>query len=1012
MLDEEKRLEKVITFYQSLPIDFLEDIINKLPTNREFKRKINKMKSPKEKVKMLMLCKLREVFADTAYAKIKEQIPLSLNTSNYDDIINSINDDNKLYVAIFFFRWCYEKRNDGTYNDEYFGMFVDSEIFDCILNGKTIKKTLPITDNNGTSSEIKNDIPLGETEIPTVYLNNGKVNSMKLLGRIEKRNTFYNFFPQYEFENGKLKEIPIEKLRTDYPSNGGINLAYNPYSGGAASFLDEITTDNDEDQYVNNVYVIEIDNYDLDQNDNSAYQVKLDLQRLVQQGKKLNDIICRADKYGMYKVVHYEADSISDKTFISGNINLLETNITEDEMVVLSYNEKYYGPFKVFRRQYDERFYVNTLAGENNYLVPFFNIVDVDAIELEKQAYYKSPTYTGFIHVTSDNKQYEDVITDEILLEKLTEDVSIELAANNPEEFSHLCSNSPFLANLPQEIVSKRLDRVMELVNNVAVFNEKKHEIFESLLKLYQKSPSDKMIFESDVFKELQSKYNEERRKSEDADKTIQELRKVRDELNTQIIELRKNSEGAASSEEVLKLKEDINKLSSELKNKDEIIRTNEDIEKLKEQQKRLQDFIEMQIIQKNNYSLQIKELRTDVSNAIKSGKTEMASLAFDPFISSEMMRQAASWDVTEENRQYREKLEKIDSVTPSTLSDNDLVNYIVNYVKARREYSKNDIINIYISIAQNFITVFSGEPGTGKTSMCNIVAETLGLLQYGEGLNRFVSVSVERGWSSKRDIIGYYNPLTRKYDKSNGKIYDALRSLDVEGNKSKYPFIIMLDEANLSPMEYYWSDFMRLTDRSSLNDMYINIGAERELYVPETLKYLATINTDQTTETLSPRLIDRACIIKLPKVSIKKNMSELPKATDIITWENFKKTFSKKSELNPITQKAIKELYKLFNDYGMSVSPRIETIIENYIMAAQEIMEDEPNTLAREKALDFAVVQKLLPKIDGYYSVYERFFDSLKQLCKEYNLNMTEDAVIKIIDVQERNMGYCQYLI
>ena len=204
----------------------------------------------------------------------------------------------------------------------------------------------------------------------------------------------------------------------------------------------------------------------------------------------------------------------------------------------------------------------------------------------------------------------------------------------------------------------------------------------------------------------------------------------------------------------------------------------------------------------------------------------------------------------------------------------------------------------------------------------------------------------------------------------------------------------------------------MRLTDRSSLNDMYINIGSEQELYVPETLKYLATINTDQTTETLSPRLIDRACIIKLPKVSIKKNMSELPKATEIITWENFQKTFSKKSELNPITQKAIKELYKLFNDYGMSVSPRIETIIENYIMAAQEIMEDEPNTLAREKALDFAVVQKLLPKIDGYYSVYERFFDSLKQLCKEYNLNMTEDAVIKIIDVQERNMGYCQYLI
>ena len=711
------------------------------------------------------------------------------------------------------------------------------------------------------------------------------------------------------------------------------------------------------------------------------------MQRLVQCGKKLDDIIRYADECEIYKVVHSETDSISDKTFISGNINLLETNITNGEMVVLFYNEKYY-------------------------LVPFFSITDVKVIELEKQAYYKDPTYTKFIHTSSESEQYEDHITDELLLEKITDDVSIELARTNPEEFSHLCSNSPFLAQLPSEIVSKRLDRLIEIVTSVEGFKEKRHEVFESLLKIYQEAPSDKMIIESDAFKDLQSKYNEERRKSEDADKTIQELRKVQEELNAQIVELRKSSEGTASSEEVLKLKEEIDKLTSELEKKDRIIHTNENIEELEEKQKRLQNINEGLIIQKDSYSRQIEDLRTDVSKAIKSGRAEMASLAFDPFISSEMMRQAASWETTEEDRQYREKVEMIDTVTPSSLSDTALIDYIVNYVKERREYSRNDIINIYISIAQNFITIFSGEPGTGKTSMCNIVAETLGLLQYGEELNRFVSVSVERGWSSKRDLIGYYNPLTRKYDKSNGKIYDALRVLDVERDKSEYPFIIMLDEANLSPIEYYWADFMRLTDRASSNDDYINIGTERELYIPETLKFVATINTDQTTETLSPRLIDRACIIKLPKVGVKKIMFEMSEATEIITWENFKSTFSKKSELNTITNNALKATYKLFNDYGMSVSPRIERIIEDYIMAAQEIMEDEPNTLAREKALDFAVVQKLLPKINGYYSVYERFFDSLKQLCKEYNLSMTEDAVMKIIDAQERNMGYCQYLI
>lgn len=62
---------------------------------------------------------LRELFADMAYKTIKEQVSLSLDTSSYDDIITSINDQNKLYIAIFFFRWCYEEDYD-----KYFDTFV------------------------------------------------------------------------------------------------------------------------------------------------------------------------------------------------------------------------------------------------------------------------------------------------------------------------------------------------------------------------------------------------------------------------------------------------------------------------------------------------------------------------------------------------------------------------------------------------------------------------------------------------------------------------------------------------------------------------------------------------------------------------------------------------------------------------------------------------------------------------------------------------------------------------
>lgn len=788
------------------------------------------------------------------------------------------------------------------------------------------------------------------------------------------------------------------------------------FNSSAAAFLDEISVDLDEDEFINNVYAIEIDNYHLEENNNDAYRVKLDLHRLVQEGKKLRSIIQRTDNddYNVYKVVRSETDIISEKNFISGNINLYENNVTKDELVVLYYKERYYGPFKVCCRTYDNRFYISTRASENNYLVPFYSAKDVSVIELEKQAYYKDSTYTNFIQTAGANAEFEDVITDEILLEKISDDISLDLAVTKPDEFLRLFENSPFLAGLHHSTIIDRFNRLLNVINSVEKYKEKKHEVFKSLLKLYNDTPSevsDKMIAESKRYKELQEKYTFERKQNEDAEKQIQELKKEMSMLNAQVNQMSQNSSDMVSSEENSKLRDENLHLKEELEKAKDIVTFSEDIVSLKKEQEKLKNNNDFLIGQAKDYKEQIKSARTAMSEVIKDGASKMTSLAFDPFISSRMMKEAAAWDSDKETEEYEKRNSALSAVAPSDLCDTELVDYIVNYVQKCRDYSRNDIINIYISLAQNFITIFSGEPGTGKTSMCSIAAETLGLMKYGKDINRFVSVSVERGWSSKRDLIGYYNPLTRKYDKSNRKIYDALRILDIEKEKSEYPFVIMLDEANLSPIEYYWADFMRLADRTSENDKYINIGADRELFVPETLRFVATINTDQTTEALSPRLIDRACIIKLPKAEII-TVNDIDSPSEIITWKNFKDAFSKKSELNPVTRKAQKEIYKLFEDYGMSVSPRIQIGIEKYVMAAQEIMEDENEALAREKALDFAVVQKLLPKIDGYYSVYERFFDNMKKLCREYNLNMTEKAISKIVETQEHNMGYCHYLV
>ena len=118
------------------------------------------------------------------------------------------------------------------------------------------------------------------------------------------------------------------------------------------------------------------------------------------------------------------------------------------------------------------------------------------------------------------------------------------------------------------------------------------------------------------------------------------------------------------------------------------------------------------------------------------------------------------------------------------------------------------------------------------------------------ETVGRYVAVSVERGWTSKRDFVGYYNPLSKTFDKSNRRIYDALHQLDTEKRAGifKLPYIILLDEANLSPMEYYWSDFMNICDDLGSHSK-VNLGEDYVFGIPETLHFVATINNDHITE-------------------------------------------------------------------------------------------------------------------------------------------------------------------
>lgn len=1025
----------VIDFYSLLDDEVINIIFYNFyeHINRKARRVIQKMKPIKQQIKFIFSdSNLREVFADAAYLTIKDGISLDLFTANYDDIISFMDEarnDKRLCICytIFFFRWCYVDNNDERFLD-----FLKSNEFLFILsamngsskntdaNSDIEKSELHSLNKNFKNANLENNTE----DTNTLNSDKAEANSMRLYGRIEKRNTYYNFFPQYKDENGTLVAISQSELEELYPERGAINLAWTTYYSKSKKELDKLGTDNSESKLVVNLYEVNVNDDILVTNDDSTYKVKIDIENLLKNNIKLNSVIRNINESNIYKVVTPEDQNISLNDFGNSSIYLSENNLIDGEAVLLEFQNKYYGPFMVKNRAIDNKFYVKAEANAHNFLVSYYNKGLEEIAFVKQDSYYESSYYeSSFTRCAKihGNPKFEDVVPDYLLIEKLNDVVDLQLACGNFEEFCRLCTNSPFISDVSDDIKNSRIERVKKLLLSAEGFEAEKKNLFKALIETFKDADSaalvDGIVKEREIYKTLE-------KENDDLSKEVEKLQKENSQLkensttfsNSQSLNISKDDIDRLSSEKE-SLEKEVNELKAEKKLIGNIDTLNDQIKELETTKKIRNDDVNELNEQINDLKKQKSSAKKEALKAVTNGLEDTAGKAFDPYLSNLMLKAAAEWDSNEESENYTNIIEDVSKHESNEHADTDLVDYLVDFVQKRRNYKKNDILNIYISIAQNFLTVFSGEPGIGKTSICKIIADSLGLNSFGDSkMNRYVPVSVERGWTTKRDLIGYFNPLTKKYDKSNGKIYDALMVLNKEGNKSTYPYLIMLDEANLSPMEYYWADFMRLTEvrtEHNSDDFYINIGTEEDLYVPETLRFLATINTDQTTEQLSPRLIDRACIIKLPNdVPVKEYNGDAEKNLLPVKFSNILNIFAKQTDVNESISNVLDNIFSLCRNCNMSISPRIQIAIKNYIAAAQKNMEYETGVQAKEKALDYAILQKILPKINGYYDSYKTFFEKLTQICDENHLYMTKKAIDDIKNMQEQNMGYCQYLI
>lgn len=867
------------------------------------------------------------------------------------------------------------------------------------------------------------------------------------IGFVEKKGfepkVFFNFKPIAEVKNQQLISLTSEDLDELLPESEKRNINFD-FSWNDTEARRQINAMFDEKTLI----VFEFVSDDLQKNfknngerNQTGYKVRV--VDLISSGK-----IRRLDTIGVYYAVR-KNELLSDFSN-DAIVEIAPACVLAGDRVLVELDEFWAGPYEVGYSDYT--FYIKPLIKENKYAVNGYNKNDVQLRDLTSfDGHWNTSESKWVVAVPKKDASVKqiDVISEEVLLGSFCDSLKNGVPNSHKVDFDDI----PALlqryegsvlsgSGLTADVRKSRLNRLLEILTSEEDVDNTLDTVSNficDLLIRYQDSPNVEKWLQtllekhpdlieklkdvqaiSDRIAQLEQELTDMQQHRSELENTLAEKQAAVAEINEAAIK--------ASKEEILRMSEEHTKLADKIA---------EDKGKLTTLKKELDLVDSIEDIQKKVNDLQghhnylsgaTASLEAEFQQLISRTREKMVGIAFDGFMASKMLHAAAQWEAEQATEQYKELVSAINDIPADNKAPDELIDYLCRTVHiVRPTYSKNTIINIAICITQGFLTVFSGEPGCGKTSICNIFGEVLGLNKIAQAIGhsqdsyntgkRYISVSVERGWTSKRDFIGYYNPLSKTFDKSNRRVYDALCMLDEEkrNGTSRFPLVVLLDEANLSPMEYYWSDFMNICDDLG-SQSEINLGEDHVFSIPETLHFVATINNDHTTETLSPRLIDRAWIILLPQQhNVYLTDNEVPSSNiEIITWASLYNTFIPKKEeciLSAEVQKIYDLLLVKLREKRFFVSPRIDKAIKRYwVTATKYFEEDETKTSAEIVALDYAVAQRILPKIMGNGDTFEKWLDEFRALCSNHELNMSAKILKDIIERGNQKMKYYEF--
>lgn len=326
------------------------------------------------------------------------------------------------------------------------------------------------------------------------------------------------------------------------------------------------------------------------------------------------------------------------------------------------------------------------------------------------------------------------------------------------------------------------------------------------------------------------------------------------------------------------------------------------------------------------------------------------------------------------------------------------------NYLASRKNnplyYSHESIRTFFAGLATSRILILQGMSGTGKSSLPKAFED------YMKSVTD--RIEVQSSWKDRNDLLGFYNDFEKRYKETRflEALYRATRDRE-------NIHLIMLDEMNLSRIEYYFADFLSVLEEEKQEKWKIGLVSrdikgvmpqyiqEGELPIGENTWFIGTANKDDSTFTITDKVYDRAIVLNFDERADEfDGVYTEPRG---VGYAELKQLLTEATLLSPDMKKQIKSIVEWLDNimktffeisFGNRISKQINMFVPAYVKCGGK----------PEEAIDIIFATKVLRKLQGLYDESTKkglneFLSELKKDEKGSKLKITQATIRKMID-------------